>query len=132
MHQYNQQQYDLIAIQNASIERIKENPSFNAVLESVKIIEKTNDKEIYAKLKKYQEEQKKLQENSTKVEELRKNQQELSIDFLPQDLKRLESDTDKLARRKQWGKLLSKDIYVNETVNIVNDMILKSAFVKNK
>jgi len=130
--QYNQQQYDLVAIQNASIERIKANPSFNAILENVKLIEKTNDKEITLNLKKYQEEQKKLQENSTKREELRKNQQELSIDFLPQDLKRLESDTDKLARRKQWGKLLSKDIYVNETVNIVNDMILKSAFVKNK
>ncbi|MGL6269496.1 MAG: carboxy terminal-processing peptidase, partial [Chitinophagaceae bacterium] len=130
--QYNQQQYDLVAIQNASIERIKANPSFNAVLENVKLIEKTSDKEITLNLKKYQEEQKNLQVNSTKIEELRKQQQELSIDFLPQDLKRLESDTDKLARRKQWGKSLSKDIYVNETVNIVNDMIQKSAIVKNK
>jgi carboxyl-terminal processing protease len=129
---YNLQQYDLNAIQNASLQRIKESPSFNAVLDNQKLMEQANDKEVTLNLKKYQEEEKKMQENSKKLEELRKNQKELSINFLPQDIKRIESDSDKLERRKQWGKLLSKDIYVNETVNIVNDMILKSAFVSNK
>ncbi len=129
---YNLQQYDLNTIQNASIQRIKANPSFNAVLDNQKLMEQANDKEVTLNLKKYQDEEKKMQENSKQLEELRKKQQELTINFLPQDLKRIESDTDKLERRKQWGKLLSKDIYVNETVNIVNDMIQKSAFVTNK
>jgi carboxyl-terminal processing protease len=128
-NQYNTQQYDLKAIQNASIERIRNNPSFNAVLESVKLLEKSNDKEYTLNLNKYKEEQKKLQETNKLLDELKKNQQELTIDFLPQDMKRLESDTAKLERRKQWGKFLSKDIYVSETVNIINDMISKSAYV---
>jgi carboxyl-terminal processing protease len=129
---YNLQQYDLNAIQNASIQRIKANPSFNAVLDNQKLMEQANDKEVTLNLKKFQDEEKKLQENSKLLDELRKKQQELSINFLPQDMKRIESDSDKLERRKQWGKLLSKDIYLNETVNIVSDMVQKSAFVSNK
>ena len=127
--QYNTQQYDLKAIENASMQRIRNNPSFNAVLESVKLLEKSNDKEYTLNINKYREEQKKLQETNKQLDELKKNQQELTIDFIPQDMKRLESDTAKLERRKQWGKFLSKDIYVNETVNIINDMISKSAYV---
>jgi carboxyl-terminal processing protease len=129
---YNTQQYDLSAIQNASQLRISSNLSFTAIRESLKYLEQSNDKEYTLNLKKYQDEQKKLRETMKQLDELKKGQQELSVDLLPQDLKRLESDTDKLERRKQWGKNLSKDIYVNETVNIVNDMIGKSALVKNK
>jgi carboxyl-terminal processing protease len=129
---YNVQQYDLNALQNASIQRIKANPSFNAVLENQKLMEQANDKEVTLNLKKHQEEEKKIQENSKLLEKLRNEQVELSINFLPQDLKRIESDSDKLERRKQWGKFLSKDIYLHETVNVVNDMINKTALVANK
>lgn len=122
--------YDLKMVQSASEQRIKENPSFTAIQDYVKLLEKTNSKEYTLNLTKFREEQKLLRENYKQLDELRKNQQELTINMLPQDLKRLESDSDKLERRKQWTKNLSKDIYVNETVNIVNDMIRKSALVK--
>ena len=130
--QYNLQQYDLNSIQQSSVQRIKENPSFKAIQESLEYLEKSNDKEYSLNITKYRAEQKQLKEKLKQLDEFRKNQQELTVEMLPQDMKRLELDSAKLERRMQWGKILSKDIYVNETVNIVNDMILKSALVKNK
>jgi carboxyl-terminal processing protease len=122
--------YDLNTIRNASQERIQANPSFKAIGESIKWLEQANDKEYSLNIKKYREEQKKVRDTFKQIEELNKSQQELSLQILPQDEKRLSADQDKLERRKQWSTNLSKDIYLNETVNVVNDMIRQTALAK--
>jgi hypothetical protein len=50
--------------------------------------------------------------------------------MLDADEKRLSSDNDKLERRKQWVGYLTKDIYVNETSQVVSDMIKQGVLVK--
>jgi hypothetical protein len=44
---------------------------------------------------------------------------------LPDDIKKYEYDSGKLERFKQWVKILRTDIYLDETVNVVNDMIVQ-------
>jgi carboxyl-terminal processing protease len=124
--------YDVNAVKNASLERIKNSPTFNAINESIQWLEKSNDKEYSLNINKYREEQKKIRAVSKRIEELNKQQQELALEMLPDDEKRLSADSSKLERRKAWTKSLTKDIYVNETVQVLNDMIRQSALVKNK
>jgi carboxyl-terminal processing protease len=113
--------------------RIQANPSFKAIEESLALLEKENDREYSLNINKYRAEQQRIRDAVKKIEELNKAQQALNLKLLPQDEKRLSADADKLERRLQWTKNLSKDIYLGETVNIVNDMISHRAIaMKNK
>ena len=81
-------------------------------------------------LVKYRAEQKMIKDNYKKVEELSKSNPVLELTMLPSDEKKLSADNDKLERRKQWIKNLGKDIYLNESVNVMNDMIRQESLVK--
>jgi hypothetical protein len=43
--------------------------------------------------------------------------------MLDTDKEKLSADNDKLERRKQWVANISKDIYINETCQVIFDMI---------
>ena len=61
---------------------------------------------------------------------MNKSESPLNVELVPADETKLSVDKDKLERRKQWIKNLSSDIYLNETVNVVNDMIKQGNFAK--
>ena len=125
--------FNLAEVRQSSLARIQSNPSFKAIQESVALLEKDNRGEYSLNITKFREEQTRIREAVRKIEELNKTQQALNIKLIPQDEKRLSADSDKLERRVQWTKNLSKDIYLGETVNIVNDMITHRAVaLKNK
>ncbi len=58
-------------------------------------------------------------------EKVSKLEQPLNMDFLNADLKKYSNnaDTAKAERYKQWLKVMSTDIYIDETARIVGDMI---------
>jgi carboxyl-terminal processing protease len=119
--------FNIPAVRQQSVQRVKSNPSFNAIQESLALLEKENDREYSLNITKYRQQQTKIRESMKKIEELNKSQQALEVSLLPQDEKRLSVDNDKLERRQQWSKNLSKDIYLGETVNIINDMIVQKS-----
>jgi carboxyl-terminal processing protease len=119
--------FNIPAVGQQSVLRVKSNPSFNAIQESLALLEKENDREYSLNITKYRQQQQKIRESMKKIEELNKNQQALEVSLLPLDEKRLSVDNDKLERRQQWSKNLSKDIYLGETVNIINDMIVQKS-----
>ena len=55
----------------------------------------------------------------------------LNIAFTPKDQDRF-SDKDKQARFNQWLKNLSKDIYLDQAVKVVNDIIGQQNLAKAK
>jgi hypothetical protein len=54
----------------------------------------------------------------------------MEVKMLELDEKKLSADNDKLERRKQWIGNLSKDIYINETCQVISDMIRQVVLVK--
>lgn len=129
-YNYTRQYYDESSVKSAAQQRIGTSPSFVAIRETTQKLEKMNDKEYSLSLAKYRAEQKEVKAAIKKIDELNKNQKELALSMIPADEKRLEADNDKLERRKQWVKALSKDIYLGESVNIMNDMITQTALAK--
>jgi carboxyl-terminal processing protease len=122
--------YDLETIKRRSSSRVSQDSSFSAVRSVSAMIEKSNQKIYSLKLDKYRNEQKQMRATFKHLEESNKGQQALSIQMLESDEKRLSTDNDKLERRKQWIKNLSRDIYISETSKVISDVISQITLVK--
>ena len=108
---------------NISESRIESNPTFKLIAENAKIIKKKrDDNRISLNEKEYKREQEEINATSKKLEELQKNAVTLDMINAPADLARINIDTASVSKNKDWLKALSKDIYIAETVNIINDM----------
>jgi len=123
--------YDLNLLKQNSAQRVQSNPSFTAINEIGKLIEKSNAKVYSLNFTKYKEEQKALKDSFKKLEDAAKTQKTLAVSIIGDDEKKLSNDKDKLERRKQWINNLSKDLYLSETCKIISDMISREMIVRN-
>ena len=114
--------YQKDAVAAASYERLKSNPAFNAIREATAKLKKSTEGEQSLSLVRYRAEQKSIREAIRRIDTLTRNVQALDVELLPQDLKALAQDEDKLERRKQWSKNLGRDIQLQETLRIIADM----------
>ena len=122
---------NLDPIKKASLERIRSGNSFVTIQKNAQIIADQNDKIAPLNLKKYQEEQKQIKNSVKQIEASIKLPAELDVVALPDDLKKFEYDNGKLERFKDWIKRLRSDIYLDETVNVINDMVVQKNIVYN-
>ena len=122
---------DLNPIKLASNTRINGNPSFNIIKENAEWLSKQNDKEYTLNYKKYQDEQKEIRNRVKQIDSLNKTPTEVNVEALDDDLKKLQFDEGKTERFKQWIKNLRSDIYLDESVKVVNDMIAQNNLVYN-
>jgi carboxyl-terminal processing protease len=108
------------------------NPTFNAIQESSVLMEKANEKVFSLQLAKYRAEQKVLRDAFKKIDEMNKAAKVLEVAMLDSDKEKLSADNDKLERRKQWVANIAKDIYINETCQVIFDMIRQDTLVINQ
>ncbi|WEK34428.1 MAG: carboxy terminal-processing peptidase [Candidatus Pseudobacter hemicellulosilyticus] len=124
---------DLNPVKKASAERLKNNEAFNLIHTNAEWLAGQSEKVATLQLKKYQDEQKKIKATVKQIESLNKLTKELDASALTEDLKKFEYDPSKLERFKQWiTALRTKDIYLQEAVNVVSDMIVQKNLVYNK
>jgi carboxyl-terminal processing protease len=122
---------DLNPIKQASNSRINANPSFNLIKSNAEWLSKQNDKLYTLNLKKYQEEQKQIRLKVKQIDSLNRIPTELNVEPIAEDVKRLAYDEGKSERFKQWIKNLRSDIYLDESVKVINDMIIQNNLVYN-
>lgn len=122
---------DLKPIKASSNSRINANPSFNIIKQNAEWLSKQNDKEYTLNYKKYQEEQKEIRNRVKQIDSLNKTSSEIDVEALGDDLKKLQYDEGKSERFKQWIKNLRTDIYLDESVKVVTDMIVQDNLVYN-
>jgi carboxyl-terminal processing protease len=123
---------NLDPIKKASNERVKNSESFNRIRTNAEWLSKQNDKVYTLNLKKYQEEQKQVKATVKQIDSLNKLKVELPVLALDEDLKKYAYDTGKTERFKQWIKNLRTDIYLDEAVKVVSDMIIQNNLVYNR
>lgn len=124
---------NLDPIKNASLARINSSPSFTQIKKSAEWLAKQNDKVYNLQLSKYQAEQKQIKDAVKQLETASKIQNALNVEALQEDLKKYSYDTGKSERFNLWLKNLKTDIYLNEAVNVVSDMIIQDNVVyRNK
>ncbi|MBS1782932.1 MAG: carboxy terminal-processing peptidase [Bacteroidetes bacterium] len=116
-----------------SAKRVNANPTFNLIKESA---DKIKQKEVHSFYPlnevAFRKEQDEANATSKKMEEIEKKATTLSIINIKDDLSSINRDSTTITKNKEWLKNLSKDIYLSETVNIMNDLIKQQATVIQK
>ncbi len=109
--------------------RINQNMTFTLIKENSEYFKKKKDENVVSlNEKKYRQQQDEVNEKSKKMEELQKKAVLMEIANTPADEAKLAenakkfSDTTAISKNKDWLKNVSKDIYITEAVNILNDL----------
>ena len=119
--------YDVNFLKTKSLERLKENVSFKLINSNAQWLSKQNDKTYSLNLLKYKEEQKTLRATIKQNDSLTKLFFEMPVEGLTADEAKYNNvDKEKGERYKAWLKNLKTDIYINESFNVVNDMIART------
>jgi len=124
--------YDLKTIQQMSAQRLESDITFKTIRESTDWLSKQNDKEYSLQIDKYRKEQAAIRSTIKQLEGLLKLNGQLDVSALPGETNRWESDKNKQERFVQWLKTLQKDIYLDQAVKVMNDMISQQNLVKGK
>lgn len=111
------------ALVTMSKQRVAANPVFTLInANAEKLKKQEEDNTYYLNEAAYRKELAEANATSKKLEELEKKDTQLNIVNLKDDLSKINQDSTMIARNNDWIKNLKKDIYLSETVNIINDM----------
>ena len=115
--------FDPNNIRASSQARVSLNPAFNLIKTNTEWLAKENDKVYSLNIDKFRDEKKKVSATYKQLETLNKLPKELTVSALAEDTTKYANDKDKDDRFKAWLKSLRNDLYLDETVNVMNDMV---------
>jgi carboxyl-terminal processing protease len=126
--------YDLKTLEGLSADRMKSNTSFSQIRHDEEWLSSIQDKVYPLSLTKYREEQKQLKSTVKQIETLSKLPagNELNVAALPQDQHKYDDDKNKADRFQQWLKDRKSDVWLGETINVLDDMISEKNVVYNR
>lgn len=124
--------YDLKTIQQLSSQRLENDITFKTIRESTEWLSKQNDKQYSLQIDKYRKEQAAIRATIKQLDGLLKLQGQLDVTALPGEANRWENDKTKQDRFNNWLTSLQKDIYLDQAVKVMNDMISQLNLVKAK
>ena len=124
--------YSLETIKQLSNQRLENDPTFRLIAETTEWLSKQSEKKYSLQLDKYRKEQERIKASVKQLESLLKLKGQLDVSALPQEANRWADDKPKQERFAQWLKTLQKDIYLDQAVKVMNDIISQQNLVKGK
>ncbi len=124
--------YEMKTIEQLSEHRLEKDPRFRLIKEKSEWLSKENDKTYQLNLANYRKEQQKINETVKQVDSLMKLKDSLNVSALPGEENRYANDKDKQQQFDQWLKGLRTDIYLDQTVKTMDDMINQQNLAKSK
>lgn len=122
-YQVQQPRYALEKIKANSAKRLKGNSSFILLEEAAKRLKRQKDSTLVSlNYDKYVIEKKNSEAEAKKMEALDKEISGMEITALKTKIPVIEGDTLKASKEKEWFKSMKKDLYLYETMNIMNEM----------
>lgn len=115
------------SLKKNSEKRMATSPAFKLLNENLNTLKKLEKQETYSlNLQTYKTEQKSNTAALKKYDAVNDKVKELSIINIKSDIEKFGGDSSKIARNKDWIKIRTKDIYLDEAVNVMNDLIVQS------
>lgn len=124
--------YDLEAIKQLSKQRLEGDPTFRLIAETSDWLSKQSERKYSLQLEKYRKEQEKIKASVKQLESLLKLKGQLDVSALTGETNRWSEDKTKQERFQLWLKSLQKDIYLDQAVRVMNDIISQQNVVKGK
>ena len=104
-------------------QQINSSMVFSSIKKQIEWIDKQNDKDYPLNLTKYQAEQKSLKAAYQQLDSLYKLKKELDVINSGNELITFKEDSSKLEKNKQFLNRLKTDIYLDESIKIIRNMI---------
>ncbi len=125
--------YDPNNIRKLSSDRIANDSVFRLIKQKTAILAKEDDKEYSLQLDQFRQDLKVQRQAVKKIEDLIKLNRSLDVSYLPQDKDRyISADKDKTQRYQQWLTNVGKDVYIDQAVKVINDMVSQQNLAKAK
>lgn len=119
--------FDYEATVKKSNERMQKSEQLQLIDENARWIKKIRDKNMYSlNYKEYKQALNNNEKEAKKFEKLADYKTNLTFKSLPYEVALIEKDTVLKEKRKRWHTSLSKDVYMEEALNVLND--LKTSF----
>ncbi len=119
------------AVVNITYDKINKGSVFSKIKSNINWLSTNSEKESSLNIVKYKEEQKQVKAAYKELDTLFKLPKELMVKNLAADTVNINAAKDRAERNKAWLKRLSGDIYIDETLKVVNTMIMQKATAKN-
>jgi carboxyl-terminal processing protease len=123
--------YSTDAVVNTANEQVQSSTIFSALRSKVQWINQQQDKPVSLNLAKYQAEQKEMKVVYKSLDSLYKLPVELKVKPSETDAAKLAGDKEKTDKNKQFLNRIKNDIYVDETVKVMNNMIRQNNVAVN-
>ena len=117
---------DYNKIKESSAKRVDKNDAFKLIEQYAKRLKNERDNQVYSlNLKKYQDDLKQDKEANKKNELVTNYKSHLNFEALTDDKASWQSDSVKVSKAKTWQGQLQKDVYLEEAVSVMLDMLSK-------
>jgi carboxyl-terminal processing protease len=108
-----------------SNERMQGNEQLKLIEENAKWVKKIRDKREYSlNYKAYKSDLDKNEEEAKRFDKLKDYKTNLTYESLPYEMDLMSNDSILKQKRDRWHKSLSKDVYMNEALNVLHDLKL--------
>ncbi|MDQ6757580.1 MAG: carboxy terminal-processing peptidase [Bacteroidota bacterium] len=124
--------YDANALINTTNQQLNADPTFKLMRNDIQILEKNSDKEYSLNVQKYRAELKQLRSVAKQLDSLSNLKVDLNVKNITADTATIQADKDKVAKNKEFLKRVGNDIYIDETVKVMNNMIGQASLAKAK
>lgn len=115
-----------------SKERMAANEQLKLIDANAKWVKKIRDREIYSlNYNVYKKEMELNEEEAKRFAKLSEYKTNLTFNSLPYELKLMDQDSVLMQKRNRWHMALAKDVYIEEALNVLNDLKMTYA-IKNK
>ena len=121
---------NLSAVISAANTQTATSPNFIKIKNSVKILENNANKPFSLNLKQYENEKKQLKAVYKQLEEAYKLAKAMDVKNIVADTVNINKTKEKIDRNKQFMKRVGEDIYIDESVKILNKMIVNDKMAK--
>lgn len=115
--------YDYEATIEKSKERMANSEQLKLIDENAKWVKKMRDRDEYSlNYAEYRSALEKSEADAKRFDQLGEYQTNLTFESLPYEIQLMEQDTVLKEKRKRWHTSLSKDVYIEEALNVLNDL----------
>jgi len=119
------------AILNSKM-RIEHNPQFQLIDENAKWIDSRSEENVYSlNIDMFRLSQKVVEDKAKKFKPISKYKNSLQFTSLPYEIAQINKDSVLKEKRERWHESLSKDIYVEEALNVLDDLQSKDDLKKS-
>lgn len=107
--------------------RMQANSQLQLIDDNAKWLDERNKENVYSlNIDKFKAEQKALEEKNKKYKPIADYKNEFIFNSLPYELEAMAKDNVLKEKRERWHESLSKDIYIEEAIHILNDLQMEN------